>query len=171
MKKLLYLITILLLLCTSSCKTKKVIQEYSVQTDSTRTENSTKKEVSKVESSASSLISACDTMSTSMIEEEFIIKFDTLGRPTKFHGKKKKWMQQSKSEKNSSLEQKISADKLSCDSNYVFADIKQNQYKKIVKPEKKTSKNVLFAVMLSLLTLIICHCVLKQKIKQKKIGA
>lgn len=170
MKKLLYLITILLLLC-SSCRTKQTLQEYSVQKDSTRTENSTKKEVTKVERSASSLISACDTMSSTMIEEEFTIKFDSTGKPTEFHGTKKKWMQQTKSEKNSSQEQKIAADKLSCDSNYIFADIKQNQYKKIVKPEKKSSKNVLFAVMLSLLTLIICHCVLKQKIKQKKLGA
>ena len=170
MKKLLYLITILLLLC-SSCRTKQTLQEYSVQTDSTRTENSTKKEVNKVESSASSLISACDTMSSTMIEEEFTIKFDSTGKPTEFHGTKKKWMQQTKSEKNTSQEQKISADKLSCDSNYIFADIKQNQYKKIVQPEKKSSKNVLFAVMLSLLTLIICHCVLKQKIKRKKLGA
>uniref|UniRef100_UPI004029B8C4 hypothetical protein n=1 Tax=Prevotella sp. TaxID=59823 RepID=UPI004029B8C4 len=170
MKKLLYLITIILLLC-SSCRTKQTLQEYSVQTDSTRTENSTKKEVTRVERSASSLISACDTMSSSMIMEEFTIKFDSTGKPTEFHGTKKKWMQQTKSEKNTSQEQQMAADKLSCDSNYIFADIKQNQYKKIVKPEKKSSKNVLFAVMLSLLTLIICHCVLKQKIKQKKLGA
>ena len=170
MKKLLYLITILILLC-SSCRTKQTLQEYSVQTDSTRTEKSTKKEVTKVENSSSSLISACDTMSSSIIEEEFTIKFDSTGKPTEFHGTKKKWMQQTKSEKNTSQEQKIAADKLSCDSNYIFADIKQNQYKKIVKPEKKSSKNVLFAVMLSLLTLIICHCVLKQKIKRKKLGA
>ena len=170
MKKLLYLITILILLC-SSCSTKKTLQEYSVQTDSTRTEKSTKKEVTRVESSSSSLISACDTMSSTMIEEEFTIKFDSTGKPTEFHGTKKKWMQQTKSEKNAYREQKIAADKLSCDSNYIFADIKQNQYKKIVKPEKKSSKNVLFAVMLSLLTLIICHCVLKQKIKRKKLGA
>ena len=170
MKKLLYLITILLLLC-SSCRTKQTLQEYSVQKDSTRTENSTKKEVTKVERSASSLISACDTMSSTMIEEEFTIKFDSTGKPTEFHGTKKKWMQQTKSEKNSYQEQKIAADKLSCDSNYIFADIKQNQYKKIVKPEKKSSKNVLFAVILSLLTLIICHYGLKQKIKQKKLGA
>ena len=170
MKKLLYLITILLLLC-SSCRTKQTLQEYSVQTDSTRTEKSTKKEVTRVENSASSLISACDTMSSTMIEEEFTIKFDSTGKPTEFHGTKKKWMQQTKSEKNTSQKQQMAADKLSCDSNYIFADIKQNQYKKIVKPEKKSSKNVLFAVMLSLLTLIICHCVLKQKIKQKKLGA
>lgn len=170
MKKLLYLITILLLLCTS-CKTKKVIQEYSDYSDTAKTECSTKKEIAMEKSSASSLISACDTMSTSIIEEEFSIKFDTLGRPTDFHGKKKKWIQLSKSEKKSSMVQNNSSDKLSCDSNYVFADIKQNQYKKIVQPEKKSSKNVLFAVILSLLTLIICHCVLKQKIKQKKLGA
>lgn len=170
MKKLLYLITILILLC-SSCRTKQTLQEYSVQTDSTRTENSTKKEVTIVESSASNLISACDTMSSSIIEEEFTIKFDSTGKPTEYHGTKKKWMQQTMSEKNTSQEQKIAADKLSCDSNYIFADIKQNQYKKIVKPEKKSSKNVLFSVMLSLLTLIICHLVLKQKIKRKKIGA
>lgn len=170
MKKLLYLITILILLC-SSCRTKQTLQEYSVQTDSTRTGNSTKKEVSIVESSASNLISACDTMSSSIIEEEFTIKFDSTGKPTEYHGTKKKWIQQTKSEKNTSQEQKIAADKLSCDSNYIFADIKQNQYKKIVKPEKKSSKNVLFSVMLSLLTLIICHLVLKQKIKRKKIGA
>lgn len=170
MKKLLYLITILILLC-SSCRTKQTLQEYSVQTDSTRTENSTKKEVTRVKSSASSLISTCDTMSSSMIQEEFTIKFDSTGKPTEFHGTKKKWMQHTKSEKNSSQDQKITADKLSCDSNYIFADIKQSQYKKIVKPEKKSSKNVLFSVMLSLLTLIICHCVLKQKIKQKKLGA
>lgn len=170
MKKLLYLITILLLLC-SSCKTKQTLLEYSVLTDSTRTENSTKKEVTRVKSSASSLISTCDTMSSSMIEEEFTIKFDSTGKPTEFHGTKKKWIQHTKSEKISSQGQKIAADKLSCDSNYIFADIKQNQYKKIVKPEKKSSKNVLFAVILSLLTLIICHCVLKQKIKQKKLGA
>lgn len=170
MKKLLYLITILILLC-SSCRTKQTLQEYSVQTDSTRTENSTKKEVTKVENSASSLISACDTMNSSMIQEEFTIKFDPTGKPTEIHTKKRKWMQQSKSEKNTYQEQQMKANKLSCDSNYVFADIKQNQYKKIVKPEKKSSKGVLFAVILSLLTLIICHCVLKQKIKQKKLGA
>lgn len=170
MKKLLYLFTILLLLC-SSCRTKKTLQEYSLHSDSTKTECSTKKEVTKEESSATSLMAISDTMSSSIIEEEFTIKFDTAGRPTEFHGKKKKSVQQTKSEKNTSLDQHFSADKLSCDSNYIFADIKQNQYKKIVKPEKKSSKNVLFAVMLSLLTLIICHCVLKQKIKQKKLGA
>lgn len=170
MKKLLYLITILLLLC-SSCRTKQTLQENSVQTDSTRTENSTKKEVNKMESSASSLISACDTMSSSMIEKEFTIKFDSTGKATEIHTKKRKWMQLSKSEKNTSQEQQMAANKISCDSNYIFADIKQNQYKKIVKPEKKSSKNVLFAVMLSLLTLIICHYGLKQKIKQKKLGA
>ena len=170
MKKLLYLFTILLLLCTS-CKTKKVIQEYSDYSDTAKTECSTKKEIAMEKSSTSSLMAACDSMNSTMIEEEFSIKIDTMGRPTDFHGKKKKWIQLSKSEKKSSMVQNNSSDKLSCDSNYVFADIKQNQYKKIVQPEKKSSKNVLFAVMLSLLTLIICHCVLKQKIKQKKLGA
>lgn len=170
MKNLLYLFTILLLLC-SSCRTKQNIQEYSEQTDSTRTESSTSKEVTKEESSASSLMAACDTMSSSMIVEEYTIKFDSTGKPTEFHGTKKKWIQQTKSEKNTYQEQQIKADKLSCDSNYIFADIKQSQNKKIVKPEKKTSKNVLFSVILSLLTLIICHFVLKQKIKRKKLGA
>lgn len=170
MKKLLYLITILILLCTS-CKTKKVIQEYSDYSDTAKTECSTKKEIAMEKSSASSLISACDTMSTSIIEEEFSIKFDTLGRPTNFHGKKKKLMQQTKSEKNSSLDQQFSDEMLSCDSNYELVNIEHYKYKKKVQPEKKSSKNVLFAVMLSLLTLIICHCVLKQKIKRKKLGA
>ena len=170
MKKLLYLITILLLLCTS-CKTKKVIQEYSDYSDTAKTECSTKKEIAMEKSNASSLISACDTMSTSMIEEEFSIKFDTLGRPTDFHGKKKKWMQQTKSEKNSTLDQQFSDEMLSCDSNYELVNIEHYKYNKKVQPEKKSSKNVLFAVMLSLLTLIICHCVLKQKIKRKKLGA
>lgn len=170
MKKLLYLITILILLCTS-CKTKQTMLEYSMQSDTTRTENRTAKEVSKEENSSSSLMAACDTMSISLVQEEFTIKFDSTGKPTEFHGTKKKWMQQTKSEKNTSLEQKMAADKLSCDSNYIFADIKQSQYKKIVKPEKKSSKNVLFSVILSLLTLIICHFVLKQKIKRKKLGA
>lgn len=170
MKKLLYLFTILLLLC-SSCRTKQTIQEYSLHSDSTRTECSTKKEVSKEESRASSLMTVSDTMSSSIIEEEFSIKFDTLGRPTELHGKKKKSMMQTKTEKNSSLDQHFTAEKLSCDSDYVLANIEHNEYKKIVSPEKKSSKNVLFAVMLSLLTLIICHCVLKQKIKRKKLGA
>lgn len=170
MKKLLYLITILILLCTS-CKTKQTLQEYSMQSDTARTENKTTKEVSKEESSSSSMMAACDTMSSSMIEEEFSIKFDTAGKPTEFHGTKKRWMKISKSEKSTSQEQQIKVDKLSCDSNYFFADIKQSQYKKIVKPEKKSSKNVLFSVILALLTLIICHLVLKQKIKQKKLGA
>ncbi len=170
MKKLLYLITILLLLCTS-CKTKKVVQEYSMQSDTTRTESRTTKEIAMEKKCSSNLISIADSMNSTMIEEEFSIKFDSMGRPTDFHGKKKKWIQLSKSEKKSYIIQNDSSDKLSCDSNYIFADIKQNQYKKIVKPEKKSSKNVLFAVMLSLLTLIICHCVLKQKIKQKKLEA
>lgn len=170
MKKLLYLITILILLC-SSCRTKQTLQEYSVQTDSTRTENSTKKEVTKVGCSASSLMAACDTMSSSMIEEEFTIKFDSTGKPTEIHTKKRKWMQQSKSEKNTSQEQQMKANKLSCDSNYELVNIEHYKYNKKVQPEKKSSKNVLFAVILSLLTLIICHCVLKQKIKQKKLGA
>lgn len=170
MKKLLYLITILILLCTS-CRTKQTLQEYSMQSDSARTECSTAKEVSKEESSTSSLMAACDTMSLSLVQEEFTIKFDSLGKPTEFHGTKKKWMKISKSEKSTSQEQQIKANKLSCDSNYIFADIVQSQYNKIVKPEKKSSKNVLFSVILSLLTLIICHCVLKQKIKQKKLGA
>ena len=170
MKKLLYLITILLLLCTS-CKTKKVIQEYSDYSDTAKTECSTKKEIAMEKSSTSSLMAACDTMSSTIIEEEFTIKFDTLGRPTDFHGKKKKWMQQKKSEKNSSLDQQFAVDKLTCDSNYELVNIEHYKYNKKVKPEKKSSKSVLFAVMLSLLTLIICHCVLKQKIKQKKLGA
>ena len=170
MKKLLYLITVLLLLCTS-CKTKKVVQEYSVQSDTTRTESRTTKEIAMEKKCSSNQITIADSMNSTMIEEEFTIKFDSMGRPTDFHGKKKKWIQLSKSEKKSSMVQNNSSDKLSCDSDYVFADIKQSQYKKIVKPEKKSSKNVLFSVMLSLLTLIICHCVLKQKIKQKKLGA
>lgn len=170
MKNLLYLFTILLLLC-SSCRTKQTIQEYSVQTGSTRTEGSTSKEISKEESSASSLMAAYDTMSLSLVQEEFTIKFDSTGKPTEFHGTKKRWMKIEKSEKSNSQEQQIKADKLSCDSNYIYADIKQSQYKKIVKPEKKSSKNVLFSVILSLLTFIICHLVLKQKIKRKKLGA
>lgn len=170
MKKLLYLFTILLLLCTS-CRTKQTVQEYSVQTDSTRTESSTSKEVTKVESSASSLMAVSDTMNLSIIEEEFTIKFDTAGRPTEFHGKKKKSTQQSKSEKKSSLDQQFADEKISCDSNYELVNIEHYKYNKKVQPEKKSSKNVLFAVMLSLLTLIICHCVLKRKIKQKKLGA
>lgn len=116
-------------------------------------------------------MAACDTMSSSMIEEEFTIKFDSTGKPTEFHGTKKKWMKISKSEKNTSQEQQIKADKLFCGSNYIFADINQSQYKKIEKPIKKSSKNVLFSVILSLLTFIICHLVLKQKIKRKKLGA
>lgn len=170
MKKLLYLITILILLC-NSCKTKQTLQEYSMQSDSARTECSTAKEISKEENSTSSMMAAFDTMSISLVQEEFTIKFDSTGKPTKFHGTKKKWMKISKSEKNTSQEQQIKANKLSCDSNYVFADIKQSQYKKIVKPEKKSSKNVLFSVILSLLTLFICHLVLKQKIKRKKLRA
>lgn len=170
MKKLLYLFTILLLLC-SSCRTKQTLQEYSLHSDSTKTECSTKKEVTKEKNSTTSLMAVSDTMSSSIIEEEFTIKFDTAGRPTKFHGKKKKWMQQSKSEKNSSLEQQFANEMLSCDSNYELVNIEHYKYNKKVQPEKKSSKNVLFAVMLSLLTLIICHCVLKQKIKQKKLGA
>lgn len=170
MKKLLYLITILILLCTS-CKTKQTLQENSMQSDSARTECSTTKEISKEENSTSSMMAACDTMSSSMIVEEYSIKFDSTGKPTEFHGTKKRWIKISKSEKSNSQEQKIRANKISCDSNYIFADIVQSQYKKIVKPEKKSSKNVLFAVILSLLTLIICHLVLKQKIKRKKLGA
>ena len=170
MKKLLYLFTILLLLC-SSCKTKQTMQEYSMQSDSARTECRTAKEISKEENSTSSMMAACDTMSSSLVQEEFTIKFDSTGKPTELHGTKKRWMKISKSEKSTSQEQQIKADKLSCDSSYVYADIKQSHYKKIVKPEKKSSKNVLFSVILSLLTLIICHLVLKQKIKRKKLGA
>lgn len=170
MKKLLYLITILILLC-NSCKTKQTLQEYSMQSDSARTECSTTREISKEENSTSSMMAACDTMSISLVQEEFTIKFDSTGKPTKFHGTKKKWIKISKSEKSTSQEQQIKDDKLYCDSNYIFADIKQSQYKKLEKPEKKSSKNVLFSVILSLLTFIICHLVLKQKIKQKKLGA
>lgn len=122
MKNLLYLFTILLLLC-SSCRTKQTIQEYSVQTGSTRTEGSTSKEISKEESSASSLMAAYDTMSLSLVQEEFTIKFDSTGKPTEFHGTKKRWMKISKSEKSNSQEQQIKAGKLSCDSNYIYADI------------------------------------------------
>lgn len=170
MKKLLYLFTILLLLC-SSCRTKQTLQEYSMQSDSARTECSTAKEISKEENSTSSMMAACDTMSSSMILEEFDIKFDSTGKPTEFHATKQEWKKISKSEKSTSQEHRIKADMLSCDSNYIFADIKQSQYKKIVKPQKKSSKDVIFAVILSLLTLIICHLVLKQKIKRKKLGA
>lgn len=170
MKKLLYLITILILLCTS-CKTKQTLQEYSMQSDSSRTECSATKEISKEENSISSMMAACDTMSLSLVQEEYTIKFDSAGKPTEFHATKQEWKKISKSEKSTSQEQQIKADKLSCDSNYIFADITQSQYKKIVKPKKKSSKNVLFAVILSLLTLIICHLVLNQKIKQKKLGA
>ena len=170
MKKLLYLILILILLCTS-CRTKQSLQEYSVQTDSTRTESSTKKEVSKEERRTSSQMAVSDTTSTTFEEDEFTIKFDSAGKPTKFHGKIKKWIQQKKSEKNNYLDQDFAADKLSCDSDFVMADLDHSKYNKIVKPEKKSSKNVLFSVILSLLTLIICHLVLKQKIKRKKLGA
>lgn len=170
MKKLLYLITILILLC-SSCRTKQTLQEYSMQSDTARTESSTSKEVTKKESSASSLMAAFDTMSLSLVQEEFTIKLDSTGKPKEFHGSKKRWMKISKSEKSTYQKQQIKDDKLYCDSNYIFADIKQSQYKKLEKPEKKSSKNVLFSVILSLLTFIICHLVLKQKIKRKKLGA
>ena len=170
MKKLLYLFTILLLLC-SSCRTKQTIQEYSMQSDTARTECRSAKEISKEENSSSSMMAACDTMSSSLVQEEFTIKFDSAGKPTEFHGTKKRWMKISKSEKSTSQEQQIKANKLSCDSSYLYADFKQSQYNKIVKPEKKSSKNVLFSVILALLTLIICHFVLKQKIKRKKLGA
>lgn len=170
MKKLLYLITILILLCTS-CKTKQTLQEYSMQSDTARTESRTTKEIAMEKKCSSNLITIADSVNSTMIEEEFSIKFDSMYRPTEFHGKKKKWIQLSKSEKKSSMVQNKSSDKLSCDSNYIFADIVQSQYKKIVKPEKKYSKNVLFSVILALLTLIICHLVLKQKIKRKKLGA
>lgn len=170
MKNLLYLITILILLCTS-CKTKQTLQEYSMQSDSARTECSTAKEVSKEENSSSTMMAACDTMSLSLVQKEFTIKFDSTGKPTEFHATKQEWKKISKSQKSTSQEQQIKANKLSCDSNYIFADIKQSQYKKIEKPEKKSSKKVLFSVILSLLTLIICHFVLKQKIKRKKLGA
>lgn len=170
MRKLLYLITILILLC-SSCKTKQALQEYSMQSDSARTECSTTKEVSKKEMSSSSLMAACDTISISLVQEEFTVKLDSAGKPTEFHGTKKRWMKISKSEKSTSQEQQIKDNKLYCDSNYVFSDIIHSQYKKIVMPEKKSSKNVLFSVILSLLALIICHLVLKQKIKRKKLGA
>lgn len=170
MKKLLYIFTIFLLLC-SSCRTKQTIQEYSMQSDTARTECRTAKEISKEENSSSSMIAACDTMSSSLVQEEFTIKFDTAGKPTEYHGTKKRWMKISKSEKSTSHEQQIKDNKLSCDSNYIFADIQHSQYKKIVKPEKKSSKDVLFSVILSLLTLIICHFVLKEKIKRKKLGA
>ena len=142
-----------------------------MQSDTARTEFRTAKEISKEERSSSIRRAACDTMSSSLVQEEFTIKFDTAGKPTELHGTKKRWMKISKSEKSTSQEQQIKDNKLSCDSNYIFADIKQNQYKKIVKPEKKSSKDVLFAVILSLLTLIICHFVLKEKIKRKKLGA
>lgn len=88
MKKLLYLITILILLC-NSCKTKQTLQEYSMQSDTTRTESRTTKEVSKEENSSSSMMAACDTMSISLVQEEFTIKFDSTGKPTEFHGTKK----------------------------------------------------------------------------------
>lgn len=170
MKKILYLIAVLLMLF-SSCKTKQTLQEYSMQSDSARTECSSTKEISKEENRTSSIMAAFDTMNISLVQEEYTIKFDSTGKPTEFHGTKQEWKKNSKSEKSTSKEQQIKVDKLSCDSNYVFADIKQNQYKKIVKPEKKSSKNVLFSVILSLLTLLICHIVLKQKIKRKKLGA
>lgn len=170
MKKLLYLITILILLCTS-CKTKQTLQEYSMQSDSARNECRTAKEISKEESSSSSMMAACDTMSLSLVQEEFTIKFDSAGKMTEFHATKQEWKKISKSEKSTSQEQQIKDDMLSCDSNYIFADTVKSQYKKIVKPEKKSSKKVLFAVILSLLTFIICHLVLKQKIKRKKLGA
>lgn len=170
MKKLLYLITVLILLC-QSCKTKQSLQEFSMQSDSARTEFRTTKEVSKKEMSSSSLMAAFDTMNISLVQEEFTIKFDSAGKPTEFHGTKLEWKKISKSEKSKSQVQQIKADKLSCDSNYIFADIVQSQYNKIVKPEKKSSKTCFFAVILSLLTFIICHLVLKQKIKRKKLGA
>lgn len=170
MKKILYLITILLLLCTS-CKTKQTLQEFSEQTDSTKTECNSKKEMAKEESSASSNMAVNDTMSSTIIEEEFDIEFDSAGKPKNFHGKKKKSVLHAKSEKNFSLDQDFAAEKLSSDSDFVMANLDHSKYNKILKPEMKSSKNVLFSVILSLLTLIICHLVLKQKIKQKKLGA
>lgn len=89
MKKLLYLFTIILLLC-SSCRTKQALQEYSLQTDSTKTESSTKKEETSEKSISSSQKTVSDTTSTTITEEEFTIKFDSTGKPTEFHGKKKK---------------------------------------------------------------------------------
>lgn len=158
------------MLCTS-CKTKQTLQEYSMQSDSARTECSTTKEISNVENSTSSMMAAYDTMGISLVQEEFTIKFDSAGKPTEFHATKQEWKKNSKSKKSTSQKQQIKADMLSCDSNYIFADIVQSQYKKIVQPEKKSSKKVLFSVILSLLTLIICHLVLKEKIKRKKLGA
>lgn len=158
------------MLCTS-CKTKQNLQEFSEQTDSTKTEYRSKKEMAKEESCASNNMEVNDTMSSSIIEEEFDIEFDSAGKPKKFHSKKKKSVQHAKSEKNFSLDQDFAGEKLYSDSDFFMANLDHSKYNKIVKPEKKSSKNVLFSVILSLLTLIICHLVLKQKIKQKKFGA
>lgn len=170
MKKLLYLLTILLMLCTS-CKTKQSLQEFSEQTDSTKTECSTKKEMAKEKSCASSNMEVNDTMSSAIIEEEFDIEFDSAGEPKKIHGKKKKSVLHAKTEKNFSLDQDFADEKLSSDSDFVMANLDHSKYNKMFKQEKKSSKNVLFSVILSLLTFIICHLVLKQKIKRKKLGA
>lgn len=70
-----------------------------MKSDSARTECSTTKEISKEENSTSSMMAACDTMSSSIIEEEFTIKFDSAGKPTEFHATKQEWKKISKSEK------------------------------------------------------------------------
>ena len=124
MKKLLYLITILIWLCTS-CKTKQTLQEYSMQSDSARTECNATKEIAKEESSTSNMIAACDTMSLSLVQEEFTIKFDSTGKPTEFHATKQEWKKISKTKKSTYREQRIKDDMLYCDSHYIFADITQ----------------------------------------------
>lgn len=45
------------------------------------------------------MMAACDTMSISLVKEEFTIKFDSTGKPREFHGTKQEWKKISKSEK------------------------------------------------------------------------
>ena len=158
-----------LLLCTS-CRTHKIMQESSSNYDSIKVEMKKSEEKNIKYDITSYFSERKDSTEITWMQELSTINFDSCGKPISIQQAKKILLQSSTNQTRIKQNSKSIEQGTKKDSTIICANIQQNQYSNIKQKEDK-SKNVLFSVMLSLLTLIICHLVLKHKIKQKKLGA
>lgn len=169
MKKLLYLFTILLVL--TSCSSHRLIEQTTSYSDSTINQSNIKTEVGRMNNSSSYTASKIDSSETTLMQELLTVEFDSSGKPKSLTKKKKILLKSSTTKKRLVKENHEASQIAKKDSAFVAADIQHNQYRKVAEKKDKYKNNTLYYVVLSLLTLIICHLVLKHKIKQKKLGA
>ena len=159
-----------LLLCTS-CRTHKIMQKSSSNYDSMKEEIKKSEEKNIKNDITSYLSERKDSTEITWMQELSTINFDSSGKPKSLQQKRLILLLSSTKQKHINQDTKTIKLDTKKDSSIIRADIKQNQYNKIEQKGDKSKKSTLYCVVLSLLTLIICHLVLKYKIKEKKLGA